>query len=526
MLPFLLAASAAAQPAITTAQYDNYRTGANLHETLLTPRNVNSAHFGKLFAMPVDGDVFAQPLYVPRLEIPGKGLHDVVFLATERDSVYAFDAATPSVPLWHVSFLRPAAGVNAVSWSAVHCSFIGPDIGITPTPVIDLSSRTIYVIVRTMERSPEGQDLFFQRLHALDLGNGAEKPGSPVVIRASVTGSAFFGLIGREVRFNAALENPRAALLLSNGTVYIAWGSSCDVGSYYGWVLAYDARTLKQTGVFNTAPDAGESGIWQSDAGLAADAEGNVYGVTGNGKFTASSAGGRDFGDSVLKLGLQNGTLAVRDYFTPFNESSLNRKDDDFGSCGPVLLPDQPGPHPHLMVAAGKAGVLYLIDRDRMGKFHAGSDSHALQTLNVASAPIYGAPAYGNGHLYLFATDDVLKDYPIAGDRLAPAPAHRGSYKFKNPGAIPVLSANGSKDGMVWVVLTKGYWEKTVSANLQAYDAEDVSRLLYTTEHDPHNSPGTAVRFTMPTVANGRVYVGSRDAVYVYGLLDSKEAKH
>jgi hypothetical protein len=299
--------------------------------------------------------------------------------------------------------------------------------------------------------------------------------------------------------------------------VYIAWGSSCDHGSYYGWVLAYDARTLKQTSIFNTAPDAGESGIWQSDAGLAADTDGSVYAVTGNGKFTAGS-GGRDYGDSVLKLGLVGGTLAVRDYFTPFNQSRLNWNDDDLGSCGPVLLPDQAGSHPRLLVAAGKNGVLYLIDRDRMGRYHSGSDTHAVQSFKVADSAIYGAPAYWNGHLFVFDSDDVLKDFPIVDGRLASTPAHRGTIKFKNPGAIPSISANGQKDGIVWIVLTRDYRERDVPATLQAYDASDVSHLLYTTEHDAYNTPGSALRFTIPSIANGRVYVGSRNMVYVFGL--------
>lgn len=506
------ASLAVGQTAVLTAQYDHQRSGANLRETILTPRNVNAATFGKLFTLRVEGDVLAQPLYVPNLEIPGKGVHDVVFIATERDNVYAFDAASPGTPLWHTSFINPAAGVNPVRWSDVRCSFIGPDIGITATPVIDLESRTMYVLARTRERSADGRELFYQRLHALDVNTGKERSGSPILIRGSVTVPAWFGLTQRERSFHALLENPRAALLLSRGTVYIAWGSSCDVGPYYGWVMAYDARTLRQTGIFNTAPDAGESGIWQSDTGIAADREGAVYAVTGNGKFTAAS-GGRDYGDSVLKLDFQRGMLTVRDHFTPFNESRLNSADDDLGTSGPVLLPDQPGPHPRMLVAAGKNGVLYLIDRDRMGRYQSGSDTHAVQTVKVAASGIYGAPAYWNGHLFVFASNDVLKDFPIAGGRLSPAPAHRGTVKFSNPGAIPSISANGQKDGIVWIVRTMDHRERDASATLQAYDAADVSRLLYSTD-----TSALAIRFTLPLVANGRVYIGSRNLVLVYGL--------
>ena len=515
-LLLLCAACTHAQPSITTAQYDNHRTGANLEEKILTPRNVNEAQFGKLFMIPVDGDVYAQPLYIPKLEIPGKGVHDVVFAATEHDSVYAIDAAgTPTEPLWQVSFLNERTGVRPVASADVRCSFIAPEIGITPTPVIDAAARTMYVLVRTSERSPDGEERYYQRLHALDITTGAERPGSPVLIRASWVSSSFFGLMRSEVRFHAQLENPRAALLLSKGTVYIAWGSSCDAGPYHGWVLAYDARTLKQTGVFNTSPDSTESGIWQSDAGIAADDEGNVYAVTGNGKFDAASSGGRDYGDSVLKLGFQNGGLGVRDYFTPFNESRLNSRDEDLGSSGPVLLPDQPGSHPHVLVVAGKAGVIYVIDRDRMGKFHAGSDSHAVQTLTGVGTSSFGAPAYWNGHLFYFGSNDVLKDFTVDHGQLAATPVHTGKWQFKDPGAIPVVSANGNQDGIVWLVLTKGWRDRDTSAVLQAYDAADVSRRLFVTGSD---GPGYALRFTMPTVANGRVYIGARRAIYAYGL--------
>ncbi len=455
ILLFTLAAVANAQPVVATAQYDNQRTGANSTETVLTPRNVTPAHFGKLFVIPVDGDVYAQPLYVPNLEIPGKGMHNVVLVATEHDSIYAIDAAgKPPAPLWQVSFINPAAGVNPVAERDVSCPFIAPEVGITSTPVIDAASRTIYVLARTAERGPDGSPRFFQRLHALDLANGAEKPGSPVLIRASVTATTFFGLLSKEVSFHALLENPRAALLLSGGNVYLTWGSACDVGPYYGWVQSYDARTLKSTGVFNTSPDSGESGIWQSDTGIAADREGAVYAVTGNGKFDAAD-GGRDYGDSVLKLGFHNGALGVRDYFTPFDEEQLNRADIDLGSGGPVLLPDQPGPHPHLLVAAGKAGLVYLIDRDRMGGFHAGSNSHAIQTLQVGTGA-FGAPAYWNGHLYYANRNDVLKDFRRRKRQAHPTPAHQGADRFDHPGAIPSVSANGARDGIVWLAVSRG----------------------------------------------------------------------
>jgi hypothetical protein len=513
LLLLALATPLCAQPVVATAQYDNQRTGSNSAETILTPRNVNAAHFGKLFVVPVDGDVYAQPLYVPRLEISGKGVHDVVFVATEHDSIYAIDAAGhPGEPLWHVSFVNPAAGVNPVGERDTHCPFIAPEIGITSTPVIDSESRTIFLLVRTAERGGDGAVRFYQRLHALDLATGAERATSPVLIRASVTTPSFFGLFSSEIRFHALFENPRAALLLSGGNVYLAWGSACDDGPYHGWVLAYDARTLKPTGVFNTSPDSTESGIWQSDAGIAADRDGAVYAITGNGRFDAAR-GGRDYGDSVLKLASHNGVLAVRDYFTPFDEDPLNRGDVDLGSSGPVLLPEQSGPHPHLLVAAGKAGVVYLIDRDHMGGFHAGSNSHAIQTLQVGTGA-FGAPAWWNGHIYYANRQDALKDFALQNGQLVPV--HRSSEQFAHPGAIPSVSANGSKDGIVWLIVSKGPNRQGYDSDgiLHAYDAADVSRELCSAVLGP------SVRFTMPTVADGRVYIGARGRLYVYGLRD------
>src|SRR5262249_44829105 len=268
------------------------------------------------------------------------------------------------------------------------------------------------------------------------------------------------------------------------------------------------------TGVFNTSPDSEESGIWQSDTGIAADRDGAVYAMTGNGKFDAANRG-RDYGDSVIKLGFHNGAFGVRDYFTPFDEDRLNREDIDLGSGGPVLLPDQTGPHPHVMLAAGKAGVVYVIDRDRMGGFRAGSNLHALQTLQVGNGT-FGAPAYWNGHVYFANRKDVVKDFEVENGRLSHFPAHQGTAQFDHPGAIPSVSANGTKDGIVWLVVSRGINRRgqDTDASLHAYDAADVSRELYA------GVAGPSTRFTMPTVAGGRVYIGARRTLYVYGLRD------
>ena len=504
----LLSSQAGAQ--VTTSQYDNARTGANLNETLLTPQNVNTKSFGKLFSLTVDGDIYAQPLYVAGVDVPGKGKHNLVFVATEHDSVYAFDAdGKPSTPLWHVNFLNASAGVSTVSMSDVHCPFIRPEIGITPTPVIDLPTGTLYVLARTKEKSR-----FVQRLHALAITTGAEKFGGPVEIMASAKGR------NGDVAFDPLRELPRASLLLSNGMVYLTWGSSCDVGPYYGWVMSYDAHTLAQTGVFNTSPDAGESGIWLSDTGPAADKDGNIFVVTGNGRFNAAS-GGRDYGDSVLKLAHGKDGLVLRDFFTPYNQQELNAQDADLGSGGPVLLPDQPGAHPHLAVLGGKGGGLYVIDRDRMGKYQAGSDSHAVQVLQFPG--ILSAPAYWNHHLYIFASDDVLKDFSLENGRLSAQPVGRGSAKFIDPGATPAISANGSRDGIVWVLSSKGWRSPDTYAVLYAYDAANVAHELYTSEQNSaRDRAGLCLRFNIPTVVNGKVYVGAKKQVDVYGLLSAR----
>ena len=503
---------------VTTSQYDNARTGANLIETTLTPRNVNAAEFGKLFSLHVDGDVYAQPLYLPGVEIPGKGKHNVVFVATEHDSVLAFDAdGQPSTPLWHVSFVA-GEGVTTVPASAVQCPFIRPEIGITPTPVIDRATGTLYVLARTKEsQGLLGGSRYVQRLHALAVTTGAEKFGGPVEIKAAVKGRGAGGS-GGQIDFDPLRELPRASLLLASGQVYLTWASSCDVGPYHGWMLAYDAHTLAQTAVLNTSPDDEESGIWQGDTGPAADQDGHVFLATGNGKFDADS-GGRDYGDSVLKLSLEKNNLLVRDFFTPFNQKELNSNDLDIGSGGPLLLPDQPGPHPRVLLVGGKGGSLYVIDRDHMGKYHSGDDSHAVQVLRIGSG-IYSAPAYWNQHVYIFAADDVLKDFAVEQGQLSVRPVAQGAAKFIDPGATPTVSANGRRNGIVWVLRSKGWRSPDTDAVLYAYDAANVAQKLYDSEQNsPRDHAGLCLRFNIPTVANGKVYVPAKSEVNVYGLM-------
>ncbi len=496
---------------MTTSQVDNARTGANLNETVLTPRNVNARQFGKLFAMKVDGDVYAQPLFVPGVEIPGKGKHDVVFIATEHDSVYAFDAyGNPAAPLWRVSL---TGGGSTLPENDTECFFIRPEVGITSTPVIDLQTGTLYVLARSKNGHMLSSNEFHQRLHALAITNGVEKFGGPVEIAAKVPGKGD-GSSGGTVAFDPLKENPRAALLLSKGRVYLSWASSCDVGPYHGWVMAYDAQTLRQKAVFNDSPDADDGGIWESDTGIAADEAGNVYVATGNGRFDVEK-GGRDYGDTLLKL--SGGDLRVLDWFTPFNTDHLNITDSDLGSSGPMLPPLQKGGHAHEVMVGGKAPLLYVVDRDRMGHFNPDNNNHAVQTVPTHGG-IFGAAAYWNHNVYLLSDGDALRAYAMNGGKLTFKGASR--FIFRDNAATPEISANGDRDGIVWVVSSKGWNTDDRTAVLHAADAADVSHELYNTEQNARRDrAGVALRFNMPMIANGHVYVGAKHEVDVYGLL-------
>jgi hypothetical protein len=507
---------------VLTSQYDNARTGSDLHETILTPQNVNVRQFGKLFTFHVDGAIYAQPLYIPGLDIPGKGKHNVVFVATEHDSVYAFDAGGhPAEPLWSVSLLNPKVDARPVPARDVQCPFIDPEVGITSTPVIDYSSGTLYVLARTVEGSRPTRR-FVQRLHALAITTGVEKFGGPVEIQATSSGHGDGNSSG-QVRFDPLRENPRAALLLAKGVVYLTWASSCDVKPYHGWIMAYDSHSLKQLAAFNATPDGYDGGFWAGDTGPAADDQGNVYAATGNGKFGAA-AGGHDYGDTILKVALTGNSLRVRDYFTPYNQEELDTEDLDLGSGGPVLFPGPSRAHTRLIAIAGKGAKLYIVDRNKMGGFHAGNDSHAVWTAPLGG-DLLGAPAYWNGHLFVAAEDDFLKEFLMshAGLKLV---AH-SKEKFDNRAGIPTISSNGPRNGIVWL-LTSKLWNEPDRrpAVLYAYDASNVGHELYNSEQDSaRDRAGIALRFNMPMVANGRVYVGAKGEVDVYGLLSPEKLR-
>lgn len=489
-----------AQVNVLTYHNDLARTGQNLSELLLTKTAVASSRFQQLFSQPVDGYVYAQPLYLADLNIPGKGTHNVVFVATEHDSVYAFDADSNtginSNALWHVSFLGP--GITTVTAQNVGCSQIVPEIGITGTPVIDPSSGTMYLVSMTLEGAT-----YVHRLHALDTATGAERLGSPVVIEASVAGTGEGGTV---LTFEAKNYKQRPGLVLLNGVVYTSWSSHCDIGKYHGWLIGYDATTLKQVAVYNNTPNGNEGSFWASGAAPAVDAGGNIYLAAGNGTFDADR-GGSDLGESFIKLSTPGG-LHVIDWFTPFNYASLNSGDVDIGSSGLLLLPDSVGStaHPHLMVSAGKEARIYLLDRENLGHFQSGGDTQIPQSLTGTIGALFGIPAYFNNTVYFSGVSDNLKAFPIQNGQLARQPSSQSATRFGFPGSVPSISANGSDDGIVWAIEPAG------GGRLHAYDASDLSKELFSA------AIGSYVKFSVPTIANGKVYAGTQTSVAVFGL--------
>lgn len=495
---FVTSFSLAGQVNVTTYQYDLARTGSNTNEFVLNKANVNADTFGLLYTLPVDGMIYGQPLYVANVNIAGRGTHNVVYVATENDSVYAFDADSGGAPLWQDTFAN--SGAVPVTADEVGCSQIKPQIGITSTPVIDLSRGAIYVVAMTQEGGN-----YVQRLHALDLSTGAEKPGSPVAIQATYPGT---GEGGSTLVFNPRNYKQRPGLLLLNGVVYTAWASHCDIGTYHGWLIGYDGGTLQQVSVYNNTPNGNMGSFWNGGAAPAADANGNIYVVSGNGAFD----GDQNLGESYIKLS-SSGGLGVADYFTPFNYEALNGADLDTGSAGVVLIGDEAGSaaHPHLMASAGKEGRIYLIDRDNMGKLNNGSDSQIPQSLLGGMPSLFGNPAYFNHYLYFCGSGSYLGAYSISNARMSTAPASESYEKYGYPGCVPTISSNGSSNGIVWTL------EPFVG--LHAYDANDLGHELYNS--GANASPGSTVKYSVPTVANGKVYAGRDSVLAVYGLLSA-----
>lgn len=529
---------------VFTYHNDNARTALNSQETVLTTANVNSTQFGKLSSYPLDGYVHAQPLYVANVTIPGQGTHNVLYVATENDSIYAFDADNKSSkPLWHRSFVDRARRITPVPCKDIeifysHCDLKDPNapVGVVSTPVIDPSSNTMYLDARTKENG-----VHFHRLHALDIATGEEKFGGPIAITASVPGTGEGSKHG-VLDFNPLRQNNRPALLLLNGVVYVAYASRGDIHPYHGWLLGYapDANgKLAQVAVFNTTPNAGKlncnaseggGGIWAAGA-VSADSNSNIFLGTGQGFFDTASG---NYGDSFLKLGT-NGGLQLLDYFTPFTQAKMDCRDWDAGSGGTLILPDQTGTsHPHLLVVGTKEGEsdskyfpqgrIYLLDRDQMGKFNPKKDEIA-QELNGISGLIFNSPAYWNQNVYINGNQKPLQCFGLKNGLLSTSPVSQTSDTFADSGVNPTASSNGLTNGIVWVL---GHVVSTTSSNqLVAYDATNLATELYDSNQIPaRDAINGLTKHSSATVANGRVYFASSDlndlrsTLFVFGPLN------
>lgn len=519
-----------------THHNDTYRTGQNNSEIALTTGNVNKAQFGKLFSYPVDAQTYAEPLWVPNLTVNGQP-HNVVYVVTENDSVYAFDAdsaANNPNPLWHVSLGTPIQS-NLVEVG----QDLSPLVGATSTPVIDPANGIMYVEARTYETTPPtGQcvnpnqpppNSFVHRLHALSLTTGAEMPGSPVIVCATIPGTGYDS-VGGVVYFNTQRQNQRPALLLLNGTVFLAFGALEDIDHYHGWILGYNysqTSGFTQSFVFNDTPNGQKGGIWQAGGGLLGDSSGYIYAATGNGTFDANKPG-PDYGTAFLKLATSGNTLSVADYFTPFDQADLNLEiiNADLASAGPMLVPDQTGSVPHMAVACGKTGTLYLINRDSLGHYSTAGDNvlqSLYQVIGTSSTPTgnWGTPAYFNGQIYLQGIDDPMKQYTLL---LSPSPLLSGNPTAVSPdiigyaGPTPVISSNGVLNGIVWLVQASN--APKANGVLRAYDAANIAHELYNSSlAGTRDKAGLDNKFATPTVANGKVYVPGSQYLDVYGLL-------
>jgi len=502
-----------AQVSVTTYHNDLSRTGQNLNEPVLTPANVSLNSFGRLFEQTVDGQIYTQPLYVPNVTIPNKGVHNVVYVATEHDSVFAFDADNNSgsnaSPLWQVSFINPPAVTTIPSSDYGNCRDLEPEIGITGTPVIDPSTGTMYLLVRTKENGA-----YLDRLHALDITTGKEKFGGPVEVNASVPGT---GDGGTTVVFNNFTQNQRGGLVLENGIVYMEFSLLCNADPFHGWLLGYDAQTLQQKAVWNSTANGSWGGIWAGGAAPAVDSNGNIYLATGDGVFDAD-IGGLDYGSSIVKLSAPTAGWAPSDYFTPFDFKYQNEQNLDLGSGGVVLLPDQTqGPYQHLLFMSGKEGTIYLVNRDQMGHFHHGSDSQIVEALPGALGGQWGSPAWWNNYAFFSGPHDVVKSFAFNPTTsllsTAPVSESSSSYLYFN-GSTPVISANQNSNAIVWTAENHAG-----QVTMHAYDALNLGSEIFNTDQNPNrDGAGTGVRFMVPTVANGKVYLATNFRLRFYGL--------
>jgi hypothetical protein len=499
---------------VTTYHYDVGRTGLNPNETTLTLANVNSTGFGLLHTFAADGQVHGEPLYLAGLSVGGTQ-QNVLYVVTENDSVYAFNADT-GTQLWKTSVLG-----SGESTSGDHgCGQISPQIGITSTPVIDRGagpSGTIFVVGMSLDSSGN----YHQRLHALDVTTGAELTGSPTEITATYPGTGAASS-GGKVPFQPGQYAERAGLLLLNGTLYMGFTSHCDGGPYTGWLMGYSEQTLKQTAVLNLTPNGSEGSIWMAGAGLAADSNGFIYFLDANGTFdTTLNASGfpakSDFGNGFIKVSTANNTLAVGDYFEMSNTVQESNNDQDLGSGGALVLPDikdnSETVH-HLAVGAGKDGNIYVVNRDNMGKFNASNDSAIYQELDSVLGGVWAMPAYFNSTVYYADVSGTLKAFPITNAMLATTPANESAATFTYPGATPSISANGTANGIVWAVANNS------TAILYAFNASTLAELYDSTQAAKNRDQfGAGNKFITPMIANGKVFVGTPSGVAEFGLL-------
>jgi outer membrane protein assembly factor BamB len=497
---------------VLTFHNDNARTGQNLTETMLSPATVNASAFGKVGVFPTDGKVDAQPLLLSGVPIAGQGTHNIVYVATEHDSVYAFDSDSGAV-LWRVSTL----GAGEVPSDGRNCSQVVPEIGITSTPVID-PSRGPHGAIYVVAMSKNGSGTYIQRLHALDAATGAELFGGPTTVQASVAGTGA-GSAGGTLAFDPKQYEERAALLLVNGTLITAWSSHCDIDPYTGWIMAYDPATLTQTAVLNVTPNGSRGALWMAGAGPAADAAGNIYLLDGNGTFdtTLNAAGfpGRgDFGNAFLKVSTAGG-LTVTDYFATFDTVAKSNADSDLGSGGTLVLPDlidASGQIRHLAVGAGKDAHMYVVDRESMGKWNASTNAIYQDIAGALGGAVFSMPAYFNGTLFYGAAGAALKAFKILNARISSTAASNSPRAFQYPGATPGVSASGATNAIVWAV------ENSNPAVLHAYDALDLSHELYNSSQAAagRDAFGAGNKFVTPTVVNGRVFIGTATGVAVF----------
>lgn len=506
-----------AQTDVTTWHNDAARTGQYLTESILTPQLVNSTNFGLLANVVVDGKVDAQPLYVSALTGPNGGSYNVLYIATEHDSLYAVDAGTGQI-YWRRTMLLTGETPS----DARNCNQVVPEIGITATPVIDRKAGphgTIYVVA--MSKNASGS--YYQRIHALDLTTGAEQFNGPVAVHATYPGTGD-GSSGGTVTFDPKQFKERPGLLLVNGTLYTSWSSHCDIRPYGGWMITYNQNTLQQTGAIDFVPNGSYGAPWNAGAGPAADTSGNVYISLGNGTFdTTLTAQGLpaqgDYGNSLVKLSLQSGKLNVLDYWTMYNSISESNVDADLGSGGYMLLPDlvdATGTTRHLSVAAGKDNNLYVADRDNMGHFNPTSNANLYQELKGAlPGGVWASPAYFNNRVYYGSVGATMRVFDITAAKLSGSPSQTTPTVFGYPGTTPSISANGTTNGIVWAA------QNSNPAVLHAYDANNIAVELYNSNQAPSSRDhfGAGNKFITPTIANGKVYVGTTNSVGIFGLL-------